>query len=505
MPRLCCVPRCKSNYKSTLKMEALQTTFSFPKEANLRMRWLKAIHRDNYTLYVANILTKMKLRGMRFFKDKDGTSQEYPLARPKLKEGFVPHIFENLPKYMSVSIPKVRRDLEQRKEDCLQRKAKQIENFLNSDLIADFDTFKEHVQHKIVFKNWSFKVATISTINEENDKDITTLELIADQLALISAAKKNYSVSTLIFSMVIFNQSSSTYEHLRDYLTLPTSRRLKQITSEFNISPIIDKSRSKKKIVCLLIDEIFIKTGLQYKAKNVTGFAENNPTRLAKTVQTFMISSAFSNFKEVGIHKRNPLMSPIIPYQDEKIDFLHKFLIWLDAWHQNKTDYFTAYHVDEAVQAYICGYVGYSLVKKITCKKCSELLVKSKGIMLELDYFNYLQRGGLSIATDGIGYIYHHVCAIFTYITNNESIQNMLFNQSNHQNILATITVASLESNVFINFTEICECGTPSNKIYTAVIMVICNILLNNFTKNKNNINHKEKTDKKRKLITLTS
>nr|CAI5852053.1 unnamed protein product [Callosobruchus analis] len=414
MPRLCCVPRCKSNYKSTLKMEALQTTFSFPKEANLRMRWLKAIHRDNYTVTKNSVVCckhfdEDEITRHEVFKDKDGTSQGYPLARLKLKEGSVPHIFENLPKYMSVSIPKVRRDPQQRKEDCLQRKDKQIENFLNSDLIADFDTFKEHVQHKVVFKNWSLKVAgevfyffllnvdcrndfeegvkvinsiiiqsdmtirvfiqdtelsdnnlrwilpdgrlhrwsqienllarynyvqsisdldlgsnshivkahkhlvsAISTINEENDKDITTLELIADQLALISAAKKNYSVSTLIFLMAIFNQSSSTYEHLRDYLTLPTSRRLKQITSEFNISPIIDKSRSKsylwyaasnlsdrEKIVCLLIDEIYIKTGLQYKAKNVTGFAENNPTRLAKTVQTFMISSAFSNFKEV--------------------------------------------------------------------------------------------------------------------------------------------------------------------------------------------------------------
>nr|CAI5862603.1 unnamed protein product [Callosobruchus analis] len=163
MPRLCCVPRCKSNYKGTLKMEALQT-FSFPKEANLRMRWLKAIHRDNYTVTKNSVVCckhfdEDEITRHEVFKDKDGTSQEYPLARPKLKEGSVPHIFENLPKYMSVSIQKVRRDPQQRKEDCLQRKAKQIENFLNSDLIADFDTFKEHVQHKIVFKNWSFKVA----------------------------------------------------------------------------------------------------------------------------------------------------------------------------------------------------------------------------------------------------------------------------------------------------------------------------------------------------------
>nr|CAI5820906.1 unnamed protein product [Callosobruchus analis] len=165
MPRLCCVPRCKSNYKSTLKMEALQTTFSFPKKANLGMRWLKAIHRDNYTVTKNSVVCckhfdEDEITRHEVFKDKDGTSQEYPLARPKLKEGSVPHIFENLPKYMSVSIPKVRRDPQQRKEDCLQRKAKQIENFLNSDLIADFDTFKEHVQHKIVFKNWSFKVAS---------------------------------------------------------------------------------------------------------------------------------------------------------------------------------------------------------------------------------------------------------------------------------------------------------------------------------------------------------
>ncbi|CAH2000204.1 unnamed protein product [Acanthoscelides obtectus] len=170
-----------------------------------------------------------------------------------------------------------------------------------------------------------------------------------------------------------------------------------------------------------------------------------------------------------------------------------------------ETDYLISYDVDEAVKIYICGCGPFSHKKKISCTKCQEKLIKSKGVMLELDYFDYLQRAGLCIPADEIGYIYHHACAIFTYIIDHENTLKMLFARLDHKTILGTLIVESLESDVFIDLKIICECGMPHKKIYTATTFIICNILLNNFTKNKNNLCHKEKSDKKRKLLTLTS
>lgn len=47
------------------------------------------------------------------------------------------------------------------------------------------------------------------------------------------------------------------------------------------------------------MDEIYIKSGLNYKSSNLTGHAHNNANSLATTVQTFMISSAFGHFTEI--------------------------------------------------------------------------------------------------------------------------------------------------------------------------------------------------------------
>ena len=44
MPRTCCVPSCKGNYKSGPKV----STFSFPKEEILKNKWLSAIHRPDF-------------------------------------------------------------------------------------------------------------------------------------------------------------------------------------------------------------------------------------------------------------------------------------------------------------------------------------------------------------------------------------------------------------------------------------------------------------------------
>lgn len=49
----------------------------------------------------------------------------------------------------------------------------------------------------------------------------------------------------------------------------------------------------RKKIVNLLIDKIYIKSGVWYKLQIITGFAENQDDMLAWTVQTLIESGKY--------------------------------------------------------------------------------------------------------------------------------------------------------------------------------------------------------------------
>jgi hypothetical protein len=930
MPRLCCVPLCKSNYKSTLKQEDLQTTFSFPNENQLRKKWLRAINRENFVVTKNSVVCckhfdESEIQRFESFKDKEGVLRQCPLKRPKLNEGAVPHIFKNQPKYLTTSLPATRTNPDERRHNILKRESDATEAFLKSDIFANFEELVNGFNVKVSLKNWSYKVISdyvylfllninspniedvgesvkvVSTIvinkscivtvyvknteltsndlqwvlpatckltrwsqlenllvrysfcsdiciNAEyyinkahtnlelairnidsNESDIrTTLELLVDQLSLIGKVKKNYNMSTMLFSLVIFCQSStsSSYERLRDFFILPTKRHLQQISADLNVTQDNDVNKNsnyllhqasmlkeREKVVCLLVDEIYIKKGFNYKSKNITGFAENDTSKFAKTIQTLMISSAFGNFKEVvrlvpvnkmtgselhkvvtetikmienhnfkvlcvitdnnrvnqkmfsllandtfyinnpsklnekifltydfvhifkniyynwmnlknfhhtfifpsfdnfeikckasfedlrqfyqqelthatkrafklndktlypnnlerqsvslaenifhestiaalnasetykstshflriirdwwnvvnvkntfkGKVKRQSFCSPIYSKDDEKLIFLNKFLLWLDAWKQDtdnvcltkdtfnalkrstivlieiakyaftnfeinyilpgkfqtdnlekrfgryrnlsgcnynvsycqisesekkirlqnlfklcnekhnlnylksvflesseklseditdllfilETDYLNEYCLDESVKAYICGYAAHSIQKKIKCVNCKNLAVESKGTLFGDVYCDYLQKGGLCAGTDEIGYIYFHLCAIFTYITKNIEIEKQFLSKNNHQKVLTTLAISSIKSdNLYVDFSVICECGTPSEKIYVLAALIMSNIVLNNYSKNKNNDCQREKRSTKRKLTTLNN
>ncbi|GBN85828.1 hypothetical protein AVEN_167218-1 [Araneus ventricosus] len=53
-----------------------------------------------------------------------------------------------------------------------------------------------------------------------------------------------------------------------------------------------------EKLICLLIDEIYVNPGLNYKGGKLLGKAEN-ANQQANTIQAFMITSLFSKYKEI--------------------------------------------------------------------------------------------------------------------------------------------------------------------------------------------------------------
>ncbi|GBN43797.1 hypothetical protein AVEN_164865-1 [Araneus ventricosus] len=53
-----------------------------------------------------------------------------------------------------------------------------------------------------------------------------------------------------------------------------------------------------EKLICLLIDEIYVNPGLNYKGGKLPGKAEN-ANQQANTIQAFMMTSLFSRYKEI--------------------------------------------------------------------------------------------------------------------------------------------------------------------------------------------------------------
>jgi hypothetical protein len=147
---------------------------------------------------------------------------------------------------------------------------------------------------------------------EQNFDKIRQLEIIIDQLRQIVNDKPKYSSCTVIMAFILYSQSASCYELIRSFLILPHKRYLQSISSSLQVSPnseltnknyLVNVSKpltSLERVVVLLVDEIYITARLDYRSKSIIGSAVNSPSNeVAKTVLTYMISSAFGNLKEV--------------------------------------------------------------------------------------------------------------------------------------------------------------------------------------------------------------
>jgi hypothetical protein len=114
-------------------------------------------------------------------------------------------------------------------------------------------------------------------------------------------------------AFILYSQSASCYELIRSFLILPHKRYLQSISSSLQVSPnseltkqqnyLVNVSKpltSLERVVVLLVDEIYITARLDYRSKSTIGSAVTSPSNeVAKTVLTYMISSAFGNLKEV--------------------------------------------------------------------------------------------------------------------------------------------------------------------------------------------------------------
>ena len=158
------------------------------------------------------------------------------------------------------------------------------------------------------------------------------LNFINEQLKLLISSQLRYSVDTLVFACSFFYSFPAAYRFLRDMeiIVLPHPSYLKtynlsNINSDVN-GPLkkylqikCDSLEPHEKLVCLLLDEIYVKPRLTYKGNKVVGMAKNSvDLTSATTVQTFMMKSLLSKQKDVVA---------LIPVKNLDANFLHQLTL----------------------------------------------------------------------------------------------------------------------------------------------------------------------------------
>jgi hypothetical protein len=166
MPSRCCVPGCNSNYDSALKTTQNNrgmSIFKFPKNEERKQAWLKAIPRDDFTPSSSSVVCQLHFHStdiVRYDKQlqPDGSTKELLLNKPRLKDNAIPSIFPNLPSYLTKLKPKERNDPQSRRNAVCQRQIDNVTNFLNSDVIIDFNDLKNKISTEVNMSGWEFKI-----------------------------------------------------------------------------------------------------------------------------------------------------------------------------------------------------------------------------------------------------------------------------------------------------------------------------------------------------------
>ncbi|XP_035207555.1 THAP domain-containing protein 2-like [Stegodyphus dumicola] len=92
MPARCCVPGCKENYKGQPKV----SIFRFPRDPDLRKKWIMAIHRKNFQPTKASRVCELHFaacdieRVSEIYDERTGRKVTAVLQHPRLACSAVP-------------------------------------------------------------------------------------------------------------------------------------------------------------------------------------------------------------------------------------------------------------------------------------------------------------------------------------------------------------------------------------------------------------------------------
>ena len=147
------------------------------------------------------------------------------------------------------------------------------------------------------------------------------LSFLIHQLQLLK--KKNYTLQDYCFGLDAYPHCK--YESLRDYLTLPSKRKLQSVVSSVDITSILRKTfekveREQQKNVFLMVDEVKIRPTISFSGGVLNGMAKNREECRATSMLCVMMK---------GLHRGPSVMVSVTPVH--KLESTYQFSIVLDA------------------------------------------------------------------------------------------------------------------------------------------------------------------------------
>ena len=146
IPEKCCVPGCWGNYQETTeRAQEKVSVFRFPKDPDLRAKWISLIPREN--LEVHKTIVCEKHFGQHFIirvntaTRPNGSILTVPRKTPKLTPDAYPSIFPNIPSYLTSEPSKKRNAPEERLLEISARDEQQFQQWMSDDQISSFSGF----------------------------------------------------------------------------------------------------------------------------------------------------------------------------------------------------------------------------------------------------------------------------------------------------------------------------------------------------------------------------
>ena len=164
----------------------------------------------------------------------------------------------------------------------------------------------------------------------ENDQ----IHFLIEQLYLSTInTNYHYSTTTMKIAIELYLSSRATYGILRQILNLPHPDILKKKLGSLNgicsaddarnrptINAIFNKLEGLQRVCFIIFDEIYVKPSIRLRGNHLIGYSEDEPSRPARTVLTFMIRPLMGGKSSVV---------RLIPIFSLKADFLYEQLISL--------------------------------------------------------------------------------------------------------------------------------------------------------------------------------
>ena len=245
----CCIPGCKTGYRSA-KNETKIATFSFPTNEEQKQKWIAAIPRKDWQV------TKNSKVCAKHFVDSDieNQSKDYhekrredrpsqSLKRLRLKPGAIPRIFPNLPEYLSTT-----KSLERSKgSTSTARRSKQnlllqqnAEKMFVQDCIDSFEMLKLKLEGDFILPEgyiYAFKENCCLFYFIQNSDDINDAPQLLGSVFVshslnVTAFMSSTKISQAVYKHFLNDCFIKSYTGLSNILAVCKSIFLKEYTQK---------------------------------------------------------------------------------------------------------------------------------------------------------------------------------------------------------------------------------------------------------------------------------